>query len=265
MFEMEKKANQIIQSLFRKNVMNEENELDYWERIWSNYIDDFEKRGILTDIEDMWWKYSYDEMHLQYKTVLNGFKDMTICELGCGTGYSSLLMCKEGANITLVDFSTNAKRYNDLILKYLKINEHNVNFIISDAYSKNLDIGKFDLVWNCGVLEHYNWYDALDLVKVMMKHVKSNGKVMITIPNQISPQIIYLNLSKGKGTEIYYSYRMLKKLMIDVGLVNVEVLPLNYWVPSFFPHFLYKNMRKIDLCKYFKNLSWLFTGIGTKK
>lgn len=264
MYTIEKVTDYLIQHIYRKNIIEGENECSYWERHWEEHMSYFKKYKIPSEIKDLWMKNLYNEMLTFYSGILGQLDGKHICELGCGSGYPTLLMSQKGAKVTLVDFSENACRYAKQICTYLKIDPKSIDFKIEDAFSKTLDIGKFDVVWNCGVIEHYEWDAAVNLIRVMSKHAKKGGKVMVTLPNLCAPEMIYALTAVGKGSEIFYSHRMLKRIMEEAGLKNVRVDPINYWVPSCFHPKYADQMRKHRLLKPFKGLAWLFNAVGTK-
>jgi len=263
LYKIEGFIDRAIQTVIRKNILEGEQEVDYWERHWEQHILYYNKQQTPKEIEENWWKYLYDEMVMYYEHVLDGLEDKHICELGSGSGYASLLMGSKGAHVTLVDFSPKACEYAEIIHDYLLLDRERVNVILEDAFSKELNIGTYDVVWNCGVIEHYEWNQAVELIRVMMRHVDIGGKVMVTVPNLLSPELLYKMVIEGKGSEIFFSHRMLKKMMEEAGLQQVEIHPINYWVPSFLPAMWANKMRKINLCKYIKSMAWLFNGIGT--
>ncbi len=261
MFAYEKTMNTIIQKISRNNSLGDENEQAYWDRHWRTHKEYIKKNNTPMEINDMWYKNLYDEMLHHYRGATQGFLNKTVCELGCGSGYPTLLMAKEGAKVTLVDFSPASLDYAKDICEYMSIDADSVRFIVEDAFSKDLDIGIYDIVWNCGVVEHYEDSDAVELVKVMSKHAKKGGKVMVTLPNLLSLELIYGMFKVGKGSEIYYTKRKLNRIMENAGLKNVTVKSINYWVPSFLPAAFANDMRKV---KFLSGLGWLFNGVGTK-
>ncbi|ACL75412.1 class I SAM-dependent methyltransferase [Ruminiclostridium cellulolyticum] len=265
MFKCEKLTDQIIQKLYRNNSLEGENEMEYWNRLWQKSIDYYKEKGIPEEIESLWWKYLYDEMLEHYIELLGTINNKTICELGCGSGYSSIMMATKGAKVTLVDYAPLSSVYSKHICQYMNIDTDKINFITDDAFSKDLDIGQFDVVWNCGVIEHYKWDEAVELIKIMAKHATKGGKVMVTLPNLLSPEFIYLTVTVGKGSEKYYSYRMLKKIMQEAGLSNVKVQAINYWLPSNMSASFSNKLREVKFFRHFKGLCWLFTGIGEKQ
>lgn len=266
MLRIEKQIHKNIERIIKRNFIEGENEMDYWNRHWKNMINHIEKNSIPFEIQDLWWKNLYDEMTLYYENEINGFKNKTICEIGAGSGYASLLMAKNGAQVTLIDFAPNSVEYAKRVMQYLSINPENVKFIQGDLFSKEkLTNEQFDIVWNCGVIEHYEWDEAIKLVKIMSSYTKPSGKVLITLPNLLSPFLIYKMFKEGKGSEIFFSHRMLKKLMEDSGLQQVKVSPINYWVPSFLPTSWANKMRNNKIGIKLKYLCWLFNGTGIKK
>ncbi|WP_024833292.1 class I SAM-dependent methyltransferase [Ruminiclostridium josui] len=265
MFTCERFIDKIIQRLYRNNSLEGENELDYWNRLWQKSIDYYKEKGVPEEIESLWWKYLYDEMLDHYIELLGTINNKSICELGSGSGYSSLMMATKGANVTLVDYAPLSSEYSKLICQYMNLDANKINFITDDAFSKDLNIGQFDVVWNCGVIEHYDWDEAVELIRIMAKHATKGGKVMVTLPNLIAPEFIYLTITVGKSSEKYYSYRMLKKIMQEAGLLNVQVKAINYWLPSNISGEFANKMRKYKFFKHFKGLCWLFTAIGEKQ
>ncbi len=264
MYKLEKIVHKTIESIIPRNFLQGENEKGYWNRHWENKIDYYNKHGTPFEIRNKWWENLYDEMYSYYKKEVSGFKNKEICELGAGSGYTTLLMAKEGANVTLVDFAPKSVNYAKKIMNYLDIPQNRVSFIEGNIFSRDLTDKKFDVVWNCGVVEHYKWKKAKKLVKNMSFYTKEEGKVLITLPNLLSPFLIYKMLKEGKGSEIFFSHRLLKKLMIESGLINVSISPINYWVPSFLPHSWANSMRNSSIGKKIKFLPWLFNGTGEK-
>ena len=263
MFSLESAADRIIQAVVRKNVHPGEDEAGYWDRHWDAQRAAFQRTGVPTEIGDLWWKKLYDEMTEEYERVLGGFQGKRVCELGAGSGYASLLLAERGANVTLLDFSPNSHAYAKELASFLNLPSDRVSFALGDLFSTPPPAERFDVVWNCGVIEHYAWPDAVRLVRTMASGAMPCGSVMVTLPNLLSPELLYRMAKEGKGTEIYFSHRLLARLMEEAGLQDVRVAPINYWVPSFLPHAWADRMRLSQIGRRWKNLCWLFNGVGT--
>ncbi|MGH2611476.1 MAG: class I SAM-dependent methyltransferase [Rhabdochlamydiaceae bacterium] len=106
------------------------------------------------------------------------WKGKTVLEVGCGTGLFSFHAAKKGANVLGIDFSEKGikiaqKKYKLSNLRFEKLDVINVK-------------GKYDIIVSIGVLEHMD--NPLRSLKLFKKHLKSNGKIIITSPNWSNPR-----------------------------------------------------------------------------
>lgn len=252
-----------INKVIKSNFNDWENESSYWDRHWNKMIDFFIENKKPFEIKDEWWKNLYDEMLNFYEKEVGWYEKKVICELWAWSGYLSLLMAQKWAKVYLVDFSQKSFDYTKLLIKYLDVDRKKVVHINWDFIKENLNIPKCDIVWNCWVLEHYKWDKALMIIQKMKKYTKIWWKVMITLPHLLSPVLIHWMIVEWKWSEIYYSHKRLKKIMIQEWLVEVKVKSINYWLPTFLPYFLPNFFRKINITKIFTKLWWLFNGTWT--
>ena len=101
-----------------------------------------------------------------------------ILETGCGSGAQSLFIAKnDGYEVTLLDFSENALRHAEAL--YAAHGVH-ANFILGDMFAEG-EPG-YDLVYNLGVLEHYDFEAQVNAVKAMASH--SRRFVAVAVPNK---------------------------------------------------------------------------------
>lgn len=260
----EELINSIIQRIFRKQeiLINSENEEGYWDKYWQNEIDDLKTHGESRETRDYWLNRCNQTMTKQYEQFLAGFNSKSIIECGGGSGINSLLMAQNGAKVTITDFSKKSLEYAKLISKQLRLSTK-TNFIKADIF-KFKPTQLFDVAWNCGVIEHYEWYKAINFIKLMKCFVKPKGKVLITIPNLLSYEIVYRMIKEGKGSEIFYSRRQLKRMMELAGLKNIKVEPLLFATPSFAPKMGQFLESKI-MANIFPPSWWLFSAVGENK
>jgi len=261
----ETQINSLIQRLvLKQNIfLNSNSEEQYWDKYWQNEISYFNKYKESRETRDYWLNRCNVAMTNHYDSLLSGFANKSIIECGGGSGINSLLMAKRGAKVTIVDFSAKSLEYAKLIARQLKT-EKQAKFKRADIYHLNFDKGVYDIAWNCGVIEHYSWDKAVRFLKLMISYVKPGGQVLVTIPNLLSYEIIYRMLKEGKGSEIFYSKRQLKMMMIEAGLLNVDVEPLLFATPSFAPHFG-EFLETPFLNKVMPTTSWLISAVGEKK
>ncbi len=238
------------------------NEKIFWDNHWCKMSQYYEKHGEIFEIRDKWDFYCNEALYNHYKLIVKDFRNLKCIEYGCGGGYESSLMAKDGAEVTILDYSERALEYAKIVsqkvgvLNQIKF----VNSDIFDFYTKE----KYDLAWNCGVIEHYQDSEIVRITKKMMNFTRRGGLVVVTIPNLLSPQSIYWMLTTGKGSERYISYRRLKILMEKAGLKHVKIKNFNYWLPSFLPVEWAIEISRNKLLNNFKTICWLFSGVGIK-
>lgn len=233
-----------------------------WNNYWRDMIKYFQDHGEIFEINNKWDFYCNEALHSHYKSIVKDFKKFSCIECGCGGGYESAMMATDGANVNVLDYSSEALRYAKIVSQRLGV-ENKIKFInndVFDFYSNDL----YDLAWNCGVIEHYKDEKIVLIIRKMKSLIKNGGKIAITIPNLLSPQSIHWMLTKGKKSERYISHKKLINIMRNAGLKNVEIVMLNYWLPSFLPYNWAVKISKLKYLNKIKYLPWLFTGIGIK-
>ncbi len=102
--------------------------------------------------------------------------------MGCGTGLFSYSIAKKGATVTGIDYSEES------INIATKRKHKNLTF-------KNADIHdglnyKYDVIVSLGTLEHMD--NPLKILRIFKKHLKKNGKIIITSPNWTNPRGYFL-------------------------------------------------------------------------
>jgi 2-polyprenyl-3-methyl-5-hydroxy-6-metoxy-1,4-benzoquinol methylase len=137
-----------------------------WCKIWTSLSD------IELDKPTYMWAF--------YEKLLAGFElaGKRVLELGCGTGFNSLMMAKRGAIVTLLDSSSQA-----LAIAKTNFARHGLKakFVLGNALKHNLK--GFDLVHSEGLIEHFRGKNRQLIINSHSKAVKSGGKVIIVVPN----------------------------------------------------------------------------------
>ncbi len=99
-----------------------------------------------------------------------------VLEAGCGTGQQSLALAQNGFDVTLLDFSSVALAQARQLFAHANLT---AEFVLEDAFQSGA--AEFDLVFNAGVLEHYNFEQQVALVRAMSS--RSRKYVLALVPN----------------------------------------------------------------------------------
>lgn len=152
-----------------------EHENEHWSKIFSK-----EKEHIKTKLfSSYWWEEYYFEITNYINKDLK-IKKGRVVELGSGSGKATLLLRGDFSK-DLFDISDKAIDFAKELNKTIK--SPVVKYIIGDAFNSNLEQRNYDLVWNIGVLEHYEIDNANNFCSEMVKLTKKNGTLAIGIPN----------------------------------------------------------------------------------
>jgi len=142
-----------------------ETQKQVWEKLWQD-----------TAFDDL----DVKEYHLDLKKIIEELPDVrTTIEIGSGTGITSLLLSNEIAS-TLLDFDGG-------ILKKAELLFTNCNkkaaFVECDMFDLSTIKDKYDVVFNSGVIEHYNAKERARLLKEYAKIMEKGGAMIIAVPN----------------------------------------------------------------------------------
>ena len=100
----------------------------------------------------------------------------SICDLGCGNGFTAGRLARSGYEVTGVDASVSGIDLARRTYPEVKF----VNALIDHTLSQQLEPGSFDLVVSCDVIEHL--YCPSDLVACAFKLLKTGGHFLLMTP-----------------------------------------------------------------------------------
>lgn len=213
---------------------------------WLNYV-------IELTTKKLWCQYyireAYQVLELLKLKDLSGIK---ILEPGSGSGIAGCLFALMGAEVTLLDNDESAIIEAKNHAANMGI-ESNIRYVNADIFNIPLE-NEFDLVWNDGVIEHF---DKPELVARKMKEMaKPNGKVIILVPGKWTLHSMFLRQIRRKFNEGYlqdrwgreksYSQTELKRLFCSIGLKDIQTSCCNIrrallediYILSFMRHYL---------------------------
>lgn len=227
------------------------------------------KTGIPPELRD------YAELRYLYKLIkqtkemlgTKTVKGWKCAEFGSGTGLTSMYLCKEGADVTLIDTLVESMDYAKCVYGFLSetYKMGKAEYIVANILDNNKELEKYDVVHSIGVIEHFNNKFTDDILKMMYGATKKGGFVEVGVPNFFCPDMINIWRKYGKGNERYYNKIKLYNAMKKAGLKNVKISYSRF----VFPTFVNKNNSKFisrleDFLGEKMHLGFLVMGVGKK-
>jgi len=165
-----------------------------------------------TDDGDVFWKVARKELVL---SLMDNSKQKKVLEVGCGTGYMSADIAKNGHSVIATDVS-------DELIEVARQNngEMDIKFEVLDI-TKNVLNERFDYVIALDVLEHIE--DDSTALGNMGKMLCDGGKLILTVPT--APRL-YGPMDELWGHYRRYSKERLVKILKENGF---EIDMLRYW------------------------------------
>lgn len=215
-------------------------------KTWNDYAVDYDQKvGETGDLDHE------NIINPKILELLGDVQDKKILDLGCGNGYFSRMLAREGANMTGVDISSDLI---EIAIKKTKEQKLNINYIVSDASDiKAIESNKFDIiVSNMAFMDIENIDHT---IKECSRLVKDNGILLFSIVNplfgiferQKDEQDHYLKLTK---------YKTETTIINENRGYNFETIhyhrPISFYINTLArSNFLIANYEEIST-KYFK-------------
>lgn len=148
----------------------EELQQHVWERLWSQPVS-YE------------WDSVSQTVYEQLIALGGTLKGLNIAEAGSGTGKISLRLAREGAEVTLIDYSQQALANSKAAFDKESLS---ANYLFADIREIPLPDHSVDLTWNAGVLEHFSHEEQVRIVQEMIRITKPGGLLVILTPSAAS-------------------------------------------------------------------------------
>jgi SAM-dependent methyltransferase len=146
-----------------------------WDAFWSrttreqNVVDLFATRGFLPAGPRLTARVA--------REVLAKVGGRRILDAGCGSGLPSLSLARRGFDVTLLDISPSAVESVRRRSKGL-----GVDVILGSIFEMPFDDEAYDLVWNTGVLEHFDDEGRRGAINEMLRVTRPGGAVLTVNP-----------------------------------------------------------------------------------
>ena len=155
-------------------------EKKHWDKIFSSEL----RRKEFKKFSSFWWEDYYAQISQKIESLFPDDKNITVLEVGSGSGKASFLVKNPIKNIALVDVSNVALQYARFLKNELGIS-CDVSYHNRDFFSFSTD-EQYDLCWSIGMIEHYDLIEIQRIVEKMLGTVKPGGFMVLGVPNKNS-------------------------------------------------------------------------------
>jgi 2-polyprenyl-3-methyl-5-hydroxy-6-metoxy-1,4-benzoquinol methylase len=177
-------------------------------------------------------------------------REKTCCEVGSGTGTTSAMLASLGASVTLIDSSPKALSFAKSLFEKLHIEG---DYCQMDAFKLAIADASFDVVWNGGVIEHFDDTRKVKLIREMWRILQPGGVLFIQAPSRLDlPFVLYKSISERLGSWPYgfeddLTQNRLKYLCRQAGLQTAKIFSYNPVVGWWFLPFGKTITQKLGL------------------
>ena len=197
-----------------------------WEKYWKT-------RSILTRIVDFMRVNYFSDIPISYLGNLEG---KTVLEAGCGTSESLVKIAKKAKKAVGIDISQKALDRSKINFDKYRIPHEKYSLVCGDIQKMKFKDGSFDIVFNTGVVEHFD-DDKINNkpVEEMARVAKKGGRIVILVPSVYSPFYWFYLFTRVHGLQRlypwephrFYNYKMLKNQLNPLNLKFKIILDFN--------------------------------------
>jgi SAM-dependent methyltransferase len=146
--------------------------------IWKDHLRGISVEKVISTYENP-AEFQLELKHIIEKYAIN-YKD--VIEVGCETGVTNLIL-DDKFNKTYLDLNPFAVSLVEAVIK--KLNKKGV-VVLADMFNIPFDKETFDVVFNAGVIEHFNYTERDLLFKEYKRILRKKGVMIIAFPNHYS-------------------------------------------------------------------------------
>jgi 2-polyprenyl-3-methyl-5-hydroxy-6-metoxy-1,4-benzoquinol methylase len=184
---------------------------------------------------------------------------LNVIEVGAGSGTYGAIFARQGARVTVLDYSENALQISKDLYASLGIA---AAFILADALSIGEDLkGKYDVSMSFGLAEHFSDQQRLQIIRSHFELLKPNGMTFISVPNSACwPYRLWKYRKTVAGTwnfgmEIPYGREELAEISKALGVKRYSFFGSSFWAS--FDFVLPIQRWKNSYTKRFQKNRWL--------
>ncbi len=174
--------------------------------------------------EDFYWWYK-GLHHIVLKSIKKYIfkKQISILDVGCGTGKLLQILKKFYPNITGFDYNPEAIKL---------ANKRNVNCILADI--KNWNFQKYDVIISLDLLCYFNYKETAQIINTFSNALNPKGIIIINLP---AFPILKRHHDLAVGIKQRFTIKKLKKILPE----NLKIEILSYRLPILFIVIIFKK------------------------
>ncbi len=112
--------------------------------------------------------------------ILGELRGKSVLDAGAGTGLNSLALASRGADVTLLDVAPQALA---IARSYFEEQGLSARYVEGSIFALPFPDEAFDIVWNTGVIEHFEPAERRRAVHEMLRVMKRDGTMITINPN----------------------------------------------------------------------------------
>jgi len=226
---------------------------DAWNKFWADTTIGIEEDVFALAKEDH--SVRWQRIKAVLLTELGTLKGLRVIEIGAGAGSYAALMAREGASVTILDYSDVAL---ERAGQFFERNGLFAEFVKQNALSLTGDLlGRHDISMSFGLAEHFVGEARFTIVKSHFDVLKTGGMAFISVPNYYNlPYRIYKLLAErggywSWGKEKPFSRKELGAICEEIGVTEYGFLGESVWSSlGFINPFNKRYLRLLGISKH---------------
>lgn len=173
---------------------NDDNEIkqsikDFWNKRPCNILHSKKEFGTREYFDEVEYKKYFVEPHIPNFASFNTWKGKKVLEIGGGIGTDSINFARNGAILTIIEFSDKSL---EVIKQRFKVYNLNATFILGDVekLSDILPIQDFDLIYSFGVIHHTNNPDKA--FEQISKYMNKDTELRVMLYSKVSFKLFWI-------------------------------------------------------------------------
>lgn len=220
-----------------------------WDSLWSDYDQRQYEHQLIIEENSVRWHAIKREINGKF----GSFNNLNILEIGAGSGHYSMLFVRQGAMVTVLDYSETALSFCESVFKRNAISDKKVKFVLMDAFKMgNEYFNNYDVSMSYGVAEHFKGDQRSAFIKTHFDVLKKGGICFISVPHaNCIPFRVYQHLAnslkKRNIVECYpYSKKEFRCIAGHIGIHSCTFIGSSYR-ETYNPLSFYRRKRNVKL------------------